>query len=116
MALRRGSRASDNFAQISNTALRDSRLTLRTRGLLALMLSYPPGWTTSADRLANGNPEGRDAIRKSLNELEQYGYLVRAKHRNEKGQWVHDQVAYDTPNNEPAAPPEDGDGTFSAPF
>lgn len=98
MALVRGSRASDNFAQISNGALRDKNLTLRARGLLAMMLSYPAGWTITSERLALGCVEGRDAIRRVLRELEDAGYLVREKYRNEVGQWVHNQIVYDTPD------------------
>lgn len=98
MALVRGSRASDNFAQIANGALRDKTLTLRARGLLAMMLSYPPGWSISSERLALGCIEGRDAVRKVLRELEEHGYLVREKYRNDSGQWVHNQIVYDTPD------------------
>lgn len=123
MALVRGSRASDNFAQISNGALRDKTLTLRARGLLAMMLSYPPGWSISSERLALGCIEGRDAVRRVLRELEEHGYLVREKYRNESGQWVHNQIVYDTPEpkhqhgvlpSAPVDPFEEGPG--AAPF
>jgi hypothetical protein len=108
MALRRGARASDNFAQISNQALQDERLTYRARGVLASMLSRPPGWTTSAERLAAAGGEGRDAIRAVLRELEKYGYLVRVKAQDEKGHWHHHQDVYDIPQVEEQEPTEDG--------
>ena len=87
MAIRRGQRASDNFAQIANACLQDERLSFRARGVLASMLSRPPGWTTSAERSA-------------LRELEKFGYLIRVKAQDEKGQWHHHQDVFDVPQIE----------------
>lgn len=104
MAIRRGQRASDNFAQISNVILQDERLSYRARGLAASMLSRPPGWTTSAERLAATGAEGRDAVRSALRELEQFGYLVRSRTQDEQGRWQHDQDVYDIPAPEAPGP------------
>lgn len=106
MAIRRGQRASDNFAQIANSCLQDERISYRARGILASMLSRPPGWTTSAERLAMAGAEGRDAVRSALRELEKFGYLVRVKAQDEKGQWHHHQDVFDIPQLEEAPEPE----------
>ncbi len=103
MTIRRGQRASDNFAQIANAALQDESLSYRARGVLASMLSRPPGWTTSAERIAAAGLEGRDAIKAALRELEAAGYLVRSRSRDDKGQWHHIQDVYDIPVKD--APP-----------
>lgn len=97
MAIVRGARASDNFAQIANTILQDERLSYRARGIAASMLSRPPGWTTSSERLSSAGAEGREAVRTALKELEKFGYLIRTRTQNDKGQWVHQQEVFDIP-------------------
>jgi hypothetical protein len=106
MAVRRGQRASDNFAQISNGALQDKRLSYRARGILSALLSRPPGWTTSAERIAAEGTEGRDAVKAAMRELEKFGYLIRVRAQDEKGHWQHHQDVFDTPQIE--EPPVDG--------
>lgn len=67
----------DHFTQIPNSWLRDSRLTFKARGLLALIMSHRSGWSISVNSLAEANQEGRDAIRAAVNELVALGYLKR---------------------------------------
>lgn len=97
MAIIRGPRPTDRFTQVSNDAAQDNRMTYKARGILTDLLSRPVGWSTSADRIAARNLEGRDAIRAGLAELERFGYLVRQKRQDESGRWVHDQVVTDQP-------------------
>lgn len=102
MAIIRGLRPADRFAQISNAALSDTRLSYRARGVLAYLLSRPIGWRTSAENLANTGAEGRDAIRTALNELETHGYLIREKQQGPDGRWSTDVYVYDDPQEQPA--------------
>lgn len=98
--IRIGKRRSAGFAQIPNDTLRDSRLTYRARGVLGDLLSHAEGWSTSAERLAQGSPagqEGRDSIRKALSELERYGYIAREKVRDERGRIRTEYVIYEEP-------------------
>lgn len=99
MSIIRGPRPSDNYAQIHNAALADGRLSFKARGVLAYMLSRPPGWTTSSERLAAGGKDGDTAIRSALKELEKLGYLRRLKHRNEDGTYNWDQEITDIPDS-----------------
>jgi hypothetical protein len=69
----------DHFTQIPNDWLRDNRLTLKARGLMALLMSHREGWSLSINTLANQNQEGKDAIRSAIHELEQCGYLYRTQ-------------------------------------
>lgn len=115
----RGPRPSDNFAQIHNAALADGRLSFKARGILAYLLSRPPKWTTSAERLAKSGIDGERAVKSGLKELEEFGYLVRTRRHNpENGQWIHEQTVTDEPigakrtNGEPASPSVDTIGTF----
>lgn|GEM_PF-3574283 len=50
------------------------------------MLSMPPEWNFTLHGLAYINKEGLDAITTVIHELEQAGYITRARVRNEKGQ------------------------------
>ena len=88
MPLIRGHHAfDDHFTQIPNAWLRDSRITLGAKGLLAQLLSHAPGWRISQESLAHANGVGRDAIRTVINELLEAGYLNRSENRErtEKG-------------------------------
>lgn len=68
-----------DFVQIPNAWMRDKRLSRRARGLLAELMTHEPGWKTSMEQLIAGGPEGRDAIRAAIKELENAGYLRRAR-------------------------------------
>ena len=77
----------DHFTQIPNAWLRDSRISLGAKGLLAQLLSHAPGWKISQESLGHANGIGRDAIRTLINELLDAGYLNRSedRERTEKG-------------------------------
>jgi biotin operon repressor len=77
----------DHFTQIPNDWLRDSRISLGAKGLLAQLLTHVPGWKISQESLAHANGIGRDAIRTLINELLDAGYLSRSeqRERGEKG-------------------------------
>lgn len=95
----RGPRPSDNFAQIHNAALADGRLSFKARGILAFLLSRPPGWKTSAERLARSGTDGERAVKSGLKELEALGYLKRSRSHGPDGTWVHNQVITDQPDS-----------------
>lgn len=67
----------DQFVQIPNAWLRDGRLSLKARGLLAQIMTHREDWSLSINRLAQDNNEGKHAIRAAIAELERHGYLVR---------------------------------------
>jgi biotin operon repressor len=77
----------DHFTQIPNDWLRDKRISLGAKGLLAQLLSHAPGWRISQESLGRDNGVGRDAIRTLINELLEAGYLSRSedRERTEKG-------------------------------
>lgn len=76
----------DHFTQIPNEWLRDSRLSFKARGILALLMSHRQGWSLSIETLAKQNLEGKDAIRTAITELEDAGYLQRSQ-ANEGGRF-----------------------------
>ena len=70
------------FTVVRNEWARDGRISMRARGLLVQLLSHRPGWEVTIESLVRDNPEGRDAVRSAIRELEEYGYLVREKRRD----------------------------------
>jgi hypothetical protein len=73
----------DQFAQIPNAWLRDSRMSLKAIGLLAQIMTHVPGWNMSINSLAKRNNVGRDQIRTAILELEEFGYVTREQSRDE---------------------------------
>lgn len=84
--IKRGPMAADvfgrDFTQVYNKAARDKRLSRRARGLLVELLSHRDGFGVSIEGLVAQGPEGRDAIRSAIAELEKYGYLHRERERD----------------------------------
>lgn len=97
MSIIRSPRPESGFLLVSHTVVRDRKLTLRARGLLALLLSFPDNWKTSSEHLVRIVPEGRDAVRTALAELEGAGYLRREKRQDEAGRWRTETYVYDLP-------------------
>lgn len=105
MALIRGNHTfDDQFTQIPNSYLRDSRLSLGAIGLLSQLLSHKPGWEITQENLARANNVGRDAIRTLVNQLVEAGYLIRSekRQRNSAGHLIgYDYITRDPVLDEP---------------
>ncbi len=85
-----------NFTIIDNDLLRDESLSFRATGLLAYMLSMPPGWEPTGDELGEVKKEGRDAVLVAMREVEIAGYLVRSREHGPGGRWVHVSTIYES--------------------
>ncbi|MEU1925573.1 hypothetical protein ACWEV9_28055 [Streptomyces albogriseolus] len=83
--VRRGVMAADQFTQIANCLFRDVRLSFRTKGLFGYISTHVTGWQVTVADLVKVGPDGRDAVRGALSELQQYGYLVREQLRHTDG-------------------------------
>ena len=90
----------DHFTQIPNDWLRDTRLTFKSRGVLALIMSHRQGWSLSIASIAHSNQEGKDAIRSAVKELEDFGYLRRSQ-SNEAGRFGESVWTTQDPADEP---------------
>ena len=75
-----------DFTIMYNHHLRNTKLSLKAKGLLSLMLSLPEDWDYTTKGLACICKDGVDSITTALKELEQHGYLTRQRLRNENGQ------------------------------
>lgn len=74
-----------NYTTLSNYHFKDKRLSWKAKGLLSTMLSLPDNWDFTVEGLATLSGDGVKSTSSGLKELEEYGYLVREQHRNEKG-------------------------------
>lgn len=76
-----------DFAKpLPRALLRDSRLSFGARGLFAFLWDLPNGWSPCLEHLVKMTPEGRDAIRARLGELQRVGAIrIEAKREDEDG-------------------------------
>ena len=102
MAVFRIERTRD-YTVMSNHHLRDKALSLKSKGLLSMMLSLPEDWNYTTRGLAKICKEGVDAIGGALRELESAGYIVRHQMRDRQGRISDTEyVIYEQP--QPKAP------------
>ena len=94
-----------NYTVMSNHHLKDRGLTLKSKGLLSMMLSLPDEWNYSTRGLAAICKEGVDAIGAALKELEKAGYIIRNQIRGERGRIVDTEyIIYEVPQAKPEKP------------
>lgn len=102
---------SAGFTVLQNALIRDPRLSLKTKGLFAVLASLPEDWKYSISGLSTVAGVGRDAIRTALKELEKAGYLTRRQEHSEGGHFsgcVYEISDTSSIPVEPSAPPLSG--------
>ena len=65
----------NNYTTVANYCLRDKNLSLKAKGLLCLVLSLPEGWDYSIRGLVSLVKEEERAVKSTLKELKDAGYL-----------------------------------------
>lgn len=101
MAVFRVQRTSD-YTVMSNYHLRDKNLTLKSKGLLSMMLSLRDDWNYTTRGLAAISREGVDAIGTALKELELAGYITRRQLRDANGRISDTEYTiYERPQDAP---------------
>lgn len=83
--IRRGVMAADQFTQIANGLFRDGRLTYKAKGIFGYISTHRSGWRVTIADLVRLGPDGREAVRTGLKELEEHGYLIRERLRRPGG-------------------------------
>ena len=64
-----------NYTIMSNSHLREKKMSLKAKGLLSVMLSLPSDWSYTIAGLVSVCSEQESAIISALNELKKFGYL-----------------------------------------
>ena len=91
-----------DYTVMSKYHLKDSSLTLKSKGLLSMMLSLPDEWNYTTRGLAAICKEGVDSIGTALKELERAGYIQRHRLRDEKGKITDTEyVIFERPQIQP---------------
>lgn len=91
-----------NYVVMSNHHLRNKEMSLKSKGLLSLILSLPPEWNYSLSGLCAICKESQTAMRSALKELETNKYLIRKRQKNELGQFEYEYIVYEVPYTENA--------------
>lgn len=92
-----------NYTVLSNYHFKEKEMSLKAKGLLSLMLSLPDDWNYSISGLVKLSKDGKDSVMSALSELEKFGYLLRTRVQNEKGQfsgveyYIYEQPQGDNP-------------------
>lgn len=77
-----------NFTTVPNNLLQNEELSWKATGMLVYLLGLPEDWNVNAADLENRKSDGRMAVKSALEELEEAGYLLRFKDRDESGLFV----------------------------
>lgn len=114
MAVIRGDLEAGNFFVMRRAAIEDDRLSLKAKGLLAYLLSKPPGWKVSTSQLAGMGPDGKDAVGTAMRELVACGYSAMVEIRKMGGTVGYDYIITDVPEPDvggnPAVPGKSANG------
>ena len=79
---------SKDYTTICNRIFKDKRLSLKAKGLLAMLLSFSDNWKLSISGLYAILKEGKVSIRSTLNELILHGYVERERVKDDKGVYI----------------------------
>ena len=91
-----------NFTVMSNTHLKDRRLSFKAKGLLSVILSLPPDWDYTIAGLSVIAADGVDSVKTAVKELERYGYITRTQLRDERGRMsCNEYRVYENPADNP---------------
>lgn len=93
-----------SYTVMANHHLRDERLSLKSKGLLSLILSLPDDWRISIEGMTQFSADGKDAIRSAIRELTDAGYITRAQTHSEAGTFSgYDYIVHETPAVSPSS-------------
>lgn len=92
---------SKDYTTICNRIFKDRRLSLKAKGLLAMLLSFSDTWKLSISGLYSILKEGKVSIRSTMNELIKYGYVERERVKYAKGVYIGiNYIVFESPKLE----------------
>lgn len=74
-----------DYSTISNVFFKDKNLSLKAKGLLAMVLTLPDNWDFTINGIETITKEGKTAIYSAIDELKEHGYCKVTSVRDEKG-------------------------------
>jgi len=105
----------DRYTPVWNETIQNRALSWKARGILVYMLSMPEDWTFRVSDLEKRAPDGKDALRTGIQELEDAGHVYRARSHAEDGTfdgmiWDVYEDPCDNPHNHVLEPIEPQSG------
>ena len=92
---------SKDYTTICNRIFKDKRLSLKAKGLLAMLLSLSDHWKLSISGLYAILKEGKVSIRSTMNELIKHGYVERERVKDKKGVYIGiNYIVFESPKLE----------------
>ena len=91
---------SKDYTTICNRIFKDKRLSLKAKGLLAMLLSLSDHWELSIKGLEAILKEGRTSIRSTMNELIENGYVERQQIRENNKFIGVDYIVFELPKSQ----------------
>jgi len=91
---------SKDYTTICNRIFKDRRLSLKAKGLLAMLLSFSDNWNLSIKGLEIILKEGRTSIRSTMSELIETGYVEREQIRKDNKFIGVDYIVFESPKSQ----------------
>jgi hypothetical protein len=88
----------ETFTLIDNKTLQGEDLSYKAVGFLSKLLSLPPNWKIQVNDLMSRFGIGRFAVLERLKELQNAGYLIRQKLKDEAGRFYYVHIIRETPD------------------
>ena len=96
---------SKNYSIISNEILKRKDLSLKAKGLMSLILSFPDSWELSVNGLVAIVKESKNTIYSILKELNGFGYVERNRVTDNTGKVVKwELLVYEKPHTKKPEP------------
>lgn len=89
-----------NYTVMSNQHLKNKNLSLKAKGLLSMMLSFPDDWDYSINGLISICKESETSIKSTLKELKELKYLMITKEKDNKGKFTYIYNIYECPEGD----------------
>ena len=89
----------DNFVIIDKAFLLNEEISLKAKGLLALLLSYPDNWQFYKAEIVQHTTDKENSLNSGLKELIENGYIVRKQRKDENGKFEgYEYHVYEKPS------------------
>lgn len=85
MATFRVYKESGNFVTVHKNFIHDNKISWKAKGILLYLLSRPDDWQVYETELVKHTSDGLSSLKSGIKELEEVGYIQRARKRDEKG-------------------------------
>ena len=91
----------DNYVIVDKAFLLNEKISLKAKGLLALMLSYPDNWQFYKAEIVQHTTDKENSLNSGLKELIENGYIVRKQRKDENGKFEgYEYHVYEKPSTE----------------